>query len=201
MSFQRGKIGQAATHVSVVHKVGCYGMAVGMWEMWGGRILAEITLRFCTPGKGSLKLEDSSGQGKETRKVWQGLAQFALSLCHLAFLAYKEHTALVIAYIQEKMYNHGKAEANPGRTYIRECTMALLQVAQLKDMFELHLLNPAQKLLLTPLHNLIIPISAGLDTPPQLGWILSRKTLLPFQHNNVEQYCRAETSAPCRWIH
>lgn len=99
----------------------------------GGRILAEITLRFCTAGKG-LKLEDSSGQGNGTRKVWQGLAQFALSLCHLAFLAYKEHTALVIAYIQEKMYNHGKAEANPGRTYIRECTLALLLVAQLKDM-------------------------------------------------------------------
>lgn len=137
--------------------------------------------------------------GERNQKSVTGISPVCFVIVPLAFLAYKEHTALVIAYIQEKMYNHRKAEANPGRTYIRECTMALLQVAQLKDMmFELHLLNPAQKLLLTPLHNLIIPISAGLDTPPQLGWILSRKTLLPFQHNNVEQYCRAETSAPCR---
>lgn len=68
--FQREKIGQAAAHVSVVDKVGCYGMAVRMWEMLRrGRILAQITLRFCTPGKGSVKLEDSREQGEKSRKV------------------------------------------------------------------------------------------------------------------------------------
>lgn len=170
--------------------------ACGRCDVRGGRILAQITLRFCTPGKGSLKLEDSSEQGKESRKVWQGLAQFALSSCHLVFLAYREHTVLVIAYIKENMYSHRKAEANPGRTCLGECTLALLQVAQLKDMMlQFHLVNPSLKLLLIPLHNLIIPISAGLNIPPQ------RENSMLLQHNNAEQYCCAETSAPCRWIH
>lgn len=65
-------------HVCIVDKVGCYGRetrrSVNHFKIFHAR-------------RGLPNLEESQS-GKEIRTLWQGLAQFALSLCHLALLAY-----------------------------------------------------------------------------------------------------------------
>lgn len=156
----------------------------GCGRCWGRTHFSPNHFKILHARDGLTKAGRQQRAGGESRKVWQGLAQFALSSCHLVFLAYKEHTALVIAYIEEKMYSHRKAEANPGRTYVGERTLALLQVAQFKDvMLQPHLVNPSLKLLLIPLHNLIIPISAGLNIPPQR----ENCSILTMQNNTAVQ--------------
>lgn len=65
---------------------------------------------------------------KEIRPVWQGLAQFTSSLCHLALPGCSEHTEVVIAFI--KLNNVARVMVEPGKISEKEPASAVIQGAK-----------------------------------------------------------------------